>query len=161
MKKLLCVWLAVVSAVVSSWAAEKSAAIAEVEAADAERVQATVLADRERLEAILSDDLHYAHSNGKVDTKGVLMETLLAGRTDYESFEYLARTFRPAGEDAMVMAGRVIIGLKNADGQQKIDLNYLAVWRRENGKWRFLAWQSSRNPMPVPEAPLPPSRPTR
>ena len=47
----------------------------------------------------------------------------------------------------MVMAGRVIIGLTNADGQQKIDLNYLAVWRREDGKWRFLAWQSAQKPL--------------
>jgi len=143
-----------VVAVLNGRAAEDPA-IAEVLAADAERVAAVIAADRARLEAVLSDDLRYAHANGKVDTKAALMETLLAGRTDYESFEYLERTFRRAGEDAIVMAGRVIVGLTTADGRRKIDLNYLAVWRRESGMWRFLAWQSAERPRPVPEPPLP------
>ncbi len=160
MKKPILLWFGVavwLVATASASAAGDGVAIAEVTAADAERVAAVVAADRERLEAILSDELRYAHSNGKVDTKAVLIETLVSERTDYESFEYLERAFTPVGDGAMTMAGRVIIGLRNADGQQKIDLNYLAVWRREKGTWRFLAWQSARNPMPVPEPPLPPA----
>jgi len=41
--------------------------------------------------------------------------------------------------------------LTNKTSGQKAtnDLNYLAVYREENGKWRFLAWQSCKNP---PEA---------
>jgi len=26
-------------------------------------------------------------------------------------------------------------------------LSYLAVWREENGQWRFLAWQSCKLPV--------------
>ena len=123
-----------------------SAPLAALRAAEEERVAAVIAADRERLEAILSDELHYAHSNGKVDTKATLIETLVSGRTDYESFDYRDVKWIPAGEDAAVMAARVLIGLRNADGRQQIDLNVLAVWRREGERWRFVAWQSSRNP---------------
>jgi len=28
-------------------------------------------------------------------------------------------------------------------------LSFLAVWREENGKWRFLAWQSCKLPAVV------------
>ena len=38
------------------------------------------------------------------------------------------------------------IDVSTASGKQQNDLNFLAVWREENGKWRFLAWQSCRNP---------------
>lgn len=149
----------VLLAPVSAFAATPEATTAAVIAADEERTAAMVAADGERLEAILSDDLRYAHSNGKVDTKAVLIETLRSGRTDYLSFDYKERVFIPAGPDAMVMGGRVIIGLSNADGRQQIDLNYLAVWRNENGNWKFLAWQSARNPPPAPGAPPPPPAP--
>lgn len=122
--------------------------MAAVTAADAARQRAFVAADRAELAAILSDELRYAHSNGKVDTKAMLMETLLDGRSDYESFDYEERNFTPAGPGVVLMSGRVIVGLRNADGPQRIDLNFLAVWRQEGGAWRFLAWQSCRNPAP-------------
>jgi len=53
------------------------------------------------------------------------------------------------------MKGRVLVHMKSKTTGQKLvnDLNYLAVWREENGKWRFLAWQSCRNVPPTPSTP--------
>lgn len=44
--------------------------------------------------------------------------------------------------------GEWLIDLRNAGGPFAVDINYLAVWREEGGKGRFLAWQSCRNPPP-------------
>jgi len=50
----------------------------------------------------------------------------------------------------VLMKGRLLVHNRNkASGNLNVmDLNYLAVWRLEGGKWRFLAWQSCRNPAP-------------
>lgn len=126
--------------------AADDALIAAVRAADDERVAATKSGDRARLDAIYSNDLHYAHSNGKIDTKASYVESLVKRSTVYEKYDYQTREFRPAGPGVVLMYGRVLIQSSNASGQQKNDLNFLSVWRQENGKWRFLAWQSCKNP---------------
>jgi ketosteroid isomerase-like protein len=122
--------------------------LAAVRAADDERVAATKSGDRARLEAIYSDALHYAHSNGKIDTKASYIESLVMRTTVYEKYDYATREFKPAGPGIVLMIGRALIQSSSADGRQNNDLNFLSVWREENGKWRFLAWQSCKN-LPV------------
>ncbi len=126
--------------------------LAAVTAADEERLAATKAGDRARLDAIFSDELHYAHSSGKVDTKASYMDALVSHLTVYESFNYKERTFLPAGPGIVLMIGHVLIQASNNGQRTDNDLNFLAVWREENGHWRFLAWQSCKNP---PAAPAP------
>lgn len=137
--------------------ADDAQIIAAVRAADDERVAATIAADPKRLDAIFSDQLHYAHSNGKTDTKASYTETLVSHRTIYEAIEYVQRDIRPVAPGVALIIGRAKISAKNNGQQNTIDLNFLAVWREENGHWRFLAWQSCKNPPPEP--PTPPSLP--
>lgn len=122
--------------------------IAAVRAADDERVAATIAADATRLGAIYSDGLRYAHSNGKIDTKASQIQGITTGGNTYEQFEYKERAFVPAGPGVVLMQGRVVIHMRNRAGHSAIDLNYLAVWREEQGRWRFFAWQSCRNAPP-------------
>ncbi|ACB77807.1 nuclear transport factor 2 family protein [Opitutus terrae] len=142
----LAAGLALVSAGRTFAATTPDPVIAAVTAADAERQAAFVAGDRAQLDAILSDSLRYAHSNGKIDTKATLIESIVSGRSDYESFDYREREFVPAGPGVVLMPGRVVVGLRTAGGPMTLDLNFLGVWREENGKWRFFAWQSSKNP---------------
>lgn len=131
--------------------AAEDKSIAAAREADDERLAATQAADPARLAAIFSDELHYAHSSGKVDTKASYMQALTSRSTVYESFKYQERTFKLAGPGIVLMSGRVVIHASNA-GQKVInDLNFLAVWREEGGQWRFLAWQSCKNPPPEPK----------
>lgn len=125
--------------------------VAAVRAADDERLAAMKAAAAARLDAILSDELHYAHSNGLVDSKASLIKSLAGRSMVYESFDYRDRTFKVAGPDIVLMTGRVIIRARSDGKQALLDLNCLAVWRMENGRWRFLAWQSCRNPAPAPQ----------
>ncbi len=120
--------------------------IAAVRAADDERVAATISADRTRLEQILSDQLTYAHSNGKLDTKVSLIDALLARRMVYDGIEYRERIFVPITAGAALMRGRAILHVRAGQQPLALDVNYLAVWRQEGGAWRMLAWQSSHNP---------------
>ena len=103
------------------------------------------------LEASYSDDLHYAHSSGKVDTKASQLTGVLTGASRYDAFDYKERTFVPAGPGIVLMKGRVLVHMTNKTTGAKTmnDINYLAVYREEKGKWRFLAWQSCKNPEPA------------
>ena len=126
--------------------------IAAVRAADDERVAATRAGDKARLQAIYSKDLHYAHSNGKIDDQASYIESLTKRSTIYKKFDYVVREFRQVGPGVVTMHGRALIESSSSAGEQKNDLNFLAVWKEENGKWRFFAWQSCKNP---PDTPLP------
>ena len=126
--------------------------LAAVRAVDDERVAAVKAGDRARLEAIFSDELRYAHSSGHVDTKATYVDALASHRTVYETYDYKERIFLPAAPGVVLMTGHVIIHSRNATGPNELDLNFLAVWREENGRWRFLAWQSCKNPPPAPAA---------
>ncbi len=125
--------------------------IAAVRAADDERLAATKAADPARLDAIFSDELRYAHSSGRVDTKDSYIKSLVSRSTIYESFDYREINFHPVGPGIVLMTGRVVIRAGNAGQKAANDLNFLAVWREENGRWRFLAWQSCKNPPPPPQ----------
>jgi hypothetical protein len=137
---------------VASLSAAEDALIAAVRAADDERLAATQAADPARLNAIFSDQLHYAHSSGKLDTKASYVQSLTSKNTIYESFAYETRNFTVAGPGIVLMTGRVVIHASNAGVKVINDLNFLAVWREEGGRWRFLAWQSCKNPPPAPAA---------
>jgi ketosteroid isomerase-like protein len=125
--------------------------VAAVRAADDERIAATKAADRARLEASYSDDLHYAHSNGRVDTKPTQIQGIISGGNRYDAYEHKERIFVPVAPGIVLMRGRVLIHMTAKQNGEKTtnDLNYLAVWREEKGKWRFLAWQSCKNSAPA------------
>lgn len=115
-----------------------------VRAADDARIAATLAADRAELESLYSDELHYGHSNGKADTKASQIAALTSRRIVYESFKYKERTFLPAAPGVVLMRGRVLVQASSNGQNAELDLTYLAVWREEKGKWRFLAWQSCK-----------------
>ncbi len=115
-------------------------------AADDARVAGFKSADQERLAVLLSDGLHYAHSNGVVDSKTSLIETLVSGKTKYLGFEDQQRDFQVAAPGVALLTGRVRIQAATTGGEVDSVLSFLAVWRLEEGQWRFFAWQSCKLP---------------
>lgn len=131
------------------WAQDKKTdaqLVAAVQAADDARVAAMRTPTQEKLEAIFSDELHYAHSSGAIDTKKSFIEVLSSGKTKYLDMSYEKRDFSFPAASVALMTGRVHV--KVEAGTNKLDsvLSYLAVWRLENGQWKFLAWQSCKLP---------------
>ena len=129
--------------------AEDHPSLATVKAADAARVAAMQSGDRDKLEAIFSDELRYAHSNGIVDTKSSFVEILTAGKTKYVGYDYEEQNFTFPAPGVALMSGRAHVKAVSSNGTMDSVLAFLAVWREENGKWRFLAWQSCKLPPAV------------
>jgi ketosteroid isomerase-like protein len=121
-------------------------------AADDERVAAIIAADRDRLAEIFSGDLRYAHSTGAVDNKASYIDLIASGRTKYLVYDYEERNFSFPAPDIALMSGRAHIKTTTAGTVSDGILSFLAVWREEKGRWRFLAWQSCKLPPPAPAA---------
>ena len=119
-------------------------------AVDDARVAATRAADHDKLTAVFSDELRYAHSSGNVDTKSSLIESLPSGRLKYASVDYEERKFTFPTPTIALMTGRTHIKAETATGTMDSVLSFLAVYREEQGQWRFLAWQSCKLPAPAP-----------
>lgn len=122
------------------------AQVAAVKAADDARVAAMRQPTKEKLEAIFSNELHYAHSSGTIDTKKSFIDVLTAGKTKYLDMSYEKRDFTFPAPNIALMTGRVRVKVES--GTNKLDsvLSYMAVWRQEDGQWKFLAWQSCKLP---------------
>lgn len=119
-------------------------------AADDARVAAMLKPNKATLDTVLSDDLRYAHSNGKVDTKASLTASLLGGDAKYVSYKYTERTFKFPAPDVATMAGRLEVQAIVDGVSMTTGISYLAVWRLEKGQWKFLAWQSCKIPPATP-----------
>jgi hypothetical protein len=124
--------------------------LAAVRAADDQRVSATLAADRAKLAAVLSDELRYAHSSGLVDTKKSYVESIASGRTKYHVIQFEERNFTFPAAGIALESGRAHMKATSPTGESDSIFSFLAVWREENGHWRFLAWQSCRLPPATP-----------
>ena len=76
-------------------ASDADKVITAVRLADDARVAATLAGDIETLKAIYSDDMYYAHSSGKLDSKSSQLEGIVTGLYKYTKFDYQQRIFTP------------------------------------------------------------------
>lgn len=117
-----------------------------LQAADDARVAAMKSGSREKLQMIFSDELHYAHSTGEVDSKTSFIDKLTSGKTKYVLMDYEKRDFTLPAPGVALMTGRVHIRAVTGENTSEGVLGFLAAWRLEKGEWRFLAWQSCKLP---------------
>lgn len=119
---------------------------AAVLAADDARIAAMTAADPKALAPLLSPDLRYSHSNGEVDTKESFLQLVGGKTTRYVAYRTVERGVRFASPEIALEHGRAEIVLDKAGTRTEISVLFLAVWRLEEGSWRFLEWQSARPP---------------
>jgi hypothetical protein len=131
-------------------AAAEDPKVAALTTVDDARVAAMLKPSKATLDTVLSDDLRYAHSNGKVDTKASLTSSLLGGEAKYVSYKYSERSFKFPAPDVALMAGRLEVQAVVDGVSMTTGISYLAVWRLEKGQWKFLAWQSCKIPPATP-----------
>jgi hypothetical protein len=124
--------------------------LARVTAANDARVAAMLAPTREKLEAVLSPDLRYNHSNGQVDTKATLIDALLDGSAKYMKYDFHECSFTFPAPGIALMAGRFDVKAIVKGNAAESTISFLAVWRLEQGEWKFLAWQSCKIPPAAP-----------
>ncbi len=117
---------------------------ASVLAADDARIDAMTKADPAALAPLLSPDLRYSHSDGSVDSKDSFLRLIGGKATRYVAYEPVERGVRFASPEIALVHGRADVVLEKKGTKIETTFVFLAVWRLEEGRWRFLEWQSSR-----------------
>jgi ketosteroid isomerase-like protein len=112
--------------------------------ADKARLAAMMAGDADALGKLMSDQLRFVHSDGRVESKGDYVKNLLAGDTAYADVKTSALETTQVANDVVVVLGVQEMRKRLGPDWSDIKLRYLAVWRNESGTWRMVAWQSAR-----------------
>ena len=112
--------------------------------ADKARLTAMMAGDGEALARLMSDQLRFVHSDGRVESKADYVKNLMAGDTEYADAKTSELETTQISADVVVVIGVQEMRKRLGPTWSDIKLRYLAVWRNESGVWRMVAWQSAR-----------------
>ena len=139
-------WIMLSSMAGFAWHSAAAAEPAVISAlrADKARLAAMMAGDGEALGRLMSDQLRFVHSDGRVESKSDYVKNLMAGDTEYADAKTSELETTQVSPDVVVVIGAQQMRKRLGPTWSEIKLRYLAVWRNENGEWRMVAWQSAR-----------------
>ena len=112
--------------------------------ADKARLAAMMSGSGDALARLMSDQLRFVHSDGRVESKADYVKNLMAGDTAYADAKTSELETTQVANDVVVVIGVQEMRKRLGTEWSNIKLRYLAVWRNESGTWRMMAWQSAR-----------------
>jgi hypothetical protein len=119
---------------------------AEGVAAAAEKLRVLMVdPDRAQLEAIISEDLSYGHSGGKIDTRTSFIADLLSGKSDFVNIDITDQTVK-VSQNAAVVRHTLTANTLDSGKPGTVKINILQVWQQQGGTWKLLARQAIRLP---------------
>lgn len=125
-------------------AAASEPGVSGVLQADHARLSAMMAGDGAALGRVLSEELTFVHSDGRVESKAEYVKNLMAGDTAYTNARTSeVKTLKPSA-DVIVLIGTQDMRKKLGDSWSDIHLKFMSIWRNENGTWRMFAWQSMK-----------------
>jgi Domain of unknown function (DUF4440) len=108
-----------------------------------QRFTAMINRDTMFLKKHLHSDLRYIHSNALLEDKNQFIQAVKSGSIRYQHIQRDTATVVRYARTAVV-SGRVRVNGLFKDQPFKVNLYYTAVYRRKNGQWQLLRWQSTR-----------------
>lgn len=119
-------------------------AVEAVLKADQARLDAMMAGDAVALGRLMSDELRFVHSDGRIELKAEYIKNMLAGDTAYKNAKTSDVQVLTPSPDVVVLIGAQEMTKRLGPSWSEIKLRYLALWRKEGGTWRMYAWQSMR-----------------
>jgi hypothetical protein len=119
--------------------------VQEVLAAEDRRYGAMQDGDLAALDELCADALSYAHSSGTRDTKSEYLGKIGSGYYAYRRIEHPVERVEVVGDTAIVV-GRMTADVEVQGVLKTIDNLALAVWTRQSGGWRLLAYAPTSLP---------------
>ena len=114
-------------------------------AAAAERLRVAMIdPTAAALGALVSDDLSYGHSGGKVDTKASFISDLLDGKSDFVSITITDQTIKVVDANTAIVRHTLAADTIDSGKPGKVALKILGVWQKQGGDWKLLARQAVR-----------------
>ncbi len=119
--------------------------VQDVLAAEDRRYRAMQDGDLAALDELCADALSYAHSSGTRDTKSEYLGKIGSGYYAYKRIDHPVERVEVVGDTAIVV-GRMTADVEVQGVLKTIDNLALAVWIREPGGWRLLAYAPTSLP---------------
>lgn len=98
--------------------------------------------DEKKLTEILSSDLSYGHSSGKVEDRAAFIGSLTAGDSDFIDIELSDLTIQVNDNVAIVRHKLTANTNDKGKGPGTVKLGILLVWKKEGKQWKLLARQA-------------------
>jgi uncharacterized protein (TIGR02246 family) len=116
-----------------------------VKQAEKDWASAVVKKDYSILNRVLADDLAYTHSDGRLDTKQSLIESLKSGKQTYDAAEHQSIDVRLLGNNVALVRARLRMTAASG-GKPGTPANFsvLRVYEQKNGRWQMVGHQSAR-----------------
>lgn len=99
--------------------------------------------DAKAYEALVSENVSYGHSAGRIENKQEFIKASLANKSVIKSLEFTDQTIKVTGNHAIVR--NTYNGVSEVDGKtNNTKIGVLMVWAKEGNTWRLYARQSFR-----------------
>jgi ketosteroid isomerase-like protein len=110
---------------------------------EARRFKAIVDVDLAALDALLAPDMSYSHSSGLTQTKTEFIDAIRRGELKYLEIKPEGLKVRTYGNTAVV-TGRGEFKTRSKGQESAVELRFLDVYVKRQGRWQMVAWQSCR-----------------
>jgi ketosteroid isomerase-like protein len=109
------------------------------------RYDAMIRVDVDKLGAILADEFLYHQPSGKVATKASYIESFSSGAVKINGAERYDVKTHVYGDTATV-TGSTRVDVEMDGEARQVDLRFLNVWVKREGRWQLVARQSAFKP---------------
>ena len=97
--------------------------------------------DKAKLESLVSDELSYGHSGGKLEDRKAFIEALTTGASDFKTIDLTEQTVTIVDNTALVRH-KLMAETANDGKPGQAKLAVLLVWIKQKGNWKLLARQA-------------------
>ncbi|GAB2561559.1 nuclear transport factor 2 family protein [Spirosoma aerophilum] len=97
--------------------------------------------DQAKLASLVTDELSYGHSNGKIEDKKEFIEALTSGSSDFKTIDLTEQSVSIVENTAMVRH-KLMAETANDGKPGTAKLSVLLVWVKQKGNWKLLARQA-------------------
>lgn len=105
--------------------------------------KAMIAKDGKQFDALISENVSYGHSAGRIETKVEFIKVALASKSVLKSLTFTEQTNKIVGNSAIVRF--MYNGESELDGKMSTTkIGVLTVWQKEQGAWKLFARQAYR-----------------
>ncbi|GAA4427716.1 nuclear transport factor 2 family protein [Actinokineospora soli] len=122
------------------------AAKAEILELETRRYRAVVDAEFDAFRALCHPDLVYTHSDGSRDSVESYLAKCASGHYVYHRVDHPVDDVVLTGDTAVVV-GQMNASITAGGTRKELANNAIAVWVRDDGAWRLLAYQPTPRPV--------------
>ncbi len=101
--------------------------------------------DKAALEALVSDQVSYGHSSGKLEGRTSFIESLTSGSSDFVKINLTDQTIQLFGKTAIVR-NKLFASTNDGGKPGEVKLALVLVWQKQQKAWKLIARQAVKLP---------------